>query len=231
MKTYFWLTMIALLTLAIVTIFYGFKINKTADTAPLNGFDVSHWSGEIDWVQLNVENVGFIYAKSTEGSTGTDEMFEQFKSGAKSAGIPFGAYHFFSTTSDPKKQAQHFVAQSSVEKGSLPPVLDIETISNNVSKDQLQQNALIWLQEVEAATGCRPLVYASLSFYNQNMGSSLTDYGLWLAKYSNELELPNAVSDWVFWQYQADQQQVGVSGTVDLDRFNGSADDLKKLKC
>lgn len=231
MKNYFSLIAVTLVFLLIVTIIFASHVRGLNDTEPLHGIDVSHWSGEIDWEDIDLDKVEFVFAKSTEGSTGIDEQFETFKRGAKSAGIPFGAYHFFSTKSDPVEQAQHFLLNGSVQTGSLPPVLDIEQTSGSVSKEQLQKSALIWLQEVESQTGCRPLVYASLSFYNENMGSSLTEYGLWIAKYSEPLELPDNVTDWVFWQYTNDQRIKGVPGDVDLNRFNGSARDLNKLKC
>src|SRR3954468_69457 len=64
-----------------------------AQTAPL-GIDVSHWQGQIGWLQVGAAGYDFAFAKATEGTTYTDPTYGTNRAGAGAAGIKFGAYHF-----------------------------------------------------------------------------------------------------------------------------------------
>lgn len=70
------------------------------------------------------DNVGFVYAKATEGHTYADPEYEAFKTDARDHGKLFFAYHFLRSDSSPVDQARHFL---SVEKDrSIPVVVDVE---------------------------------------------------------------------------------------------------------
>jgi lysozyme len=54
-------------------------------------------------------------------------------------------------------QAQHFFNQVKLERGDLPPVLDIEK-GWNLSKDKIQAEVQEWLDEMERAYGVKPII-------------------------------------------------------------------------
>ncbi len=77
---------------------------------PVWGVDVSHYQGEIDWEALRAQGVRFAFIKATEGSSHVDERFAQNADGASAAGVPAGAYHFFSFESPGQTQAENLLS-------------------------------------------------------------------------------------------------------------------------
>ena len=73
------------------------KVNKTK--YPVFGVDVSNYQGDINWNDLEAQNVSFAFIKATEGSGHTDESVRRNLDRAASTNIKVSAYHFFSTTS------------------------------------------------------------------------------------------------------------------------------------
>ncbi len=96
---------------------------------PVQGIDVSHYQGQIDWQQMREQGIGFAYIKATEGSFYVDECYKQNMTDAEKAGIAAGAYHFFSFDSPGETQAEHFI-QTVGGDGTLIPVVDVEYYGN-----------------------------------------------------------------------------------------------------
>ena len=69
----------------------------------------------------------FAFIKATEGGDRFDDRFREHWRGARAAGIPRGAYHFFRANVDAKKQANKFIdyVRSMSDTAELPPVLDL----------------------------------------------------------------------------------------------------------
>ena len=61
--------------------------------------------------------------------------------------------------------------------------------------------------------------------------TTLARFPVWLAHHTNAAapQIAAPWSSWTFWQYSGNGQAAGVTLPVDLDRFNGSLDDLRKL--
>ena len=94
----------------------------------VNGIDVSHFQGSIDWEEVAAQGIGFAFVKATDG-LGTDPAFATNWSGANQAGILRGAYHFFRPKLSAIDQAKHFCeVVESLGVRDLPPVLDVESI-------------------------------------------------------------------------------------------------------
>jgi GH25 family lysozyme M1 (1,4-beta-N-acetylmuramidase) len=57
------------------------------------------------------------------------------------------------------------------------------------------------------------------------------NYPLWLAEYrQNETpQLPLNWKRWTFWQYSQNGRVAGINGSVDLNQFNGTAEQLRAL--
>ena len=66
------------------------------------GVDISEYQADVDMEALAEQNISFIYMKATEGSSYTDSRFRENWENAEEAGIPAGAYHFFSFDSYPR---------------------------------------------------------------------------------------------------------------------------------
>src|SRR5215467_14678034 len=89
----------------------------------VNGIDVSHFQGSIDWEEVAAQGIGFAFVKATDG-LGTDPAFATNWSGANQAGILRGAYHFFRPKLSAIDQAKHFCeVVESLGVRDLPPVL------------------------------------------------------------------------------------------------------------
>ena len=77
--------------------------------ATVPGIDVSYWDSGIDWPKVRATGQRFVFAKATEGDSYADPTFDDNWRGAKTAGLLRGAYHFFRSNLDPKKQANKFI--------------------------------------------------------------------------------------------------------------------------
>src|ERR671930_2270326 len=92
----------------------------------LDGIDVSHWQGTIDWSQVSGAGKTFAILKATEGQTFDDPNYASYRSGANSAGMFIGAYHFArpdSTADDATIEADHYTGVASPKPGDIVPVL------------------------------------------------------------------------------------------------------------
>ena len=203
----------------------------------LFGIDVSHHQGAIDWAKVKAAGVNYCFMKATEGSTFKDKRFDFNWNQAKAHGIVRGAYHFFRPNAPVTRQVDNLVGKvGKLEVGDLPPVLDAEVPSSWTRFSLSKRLGMIedWMTGVEEGLGIQPILYLSPSFANDILGNSsqLKKYILWLAHYTSRSEprVPAPWDTWVFWQYSESGRLDGIStNTVDLNRFQGSLEDLKKL--
>ena len=100
------------------------KINMfVANLYPVQGIDVSHYQGDIDWEMLENQGIDFAYVKATEGSSFVDERFTENWAGAGATAMKIGAYHFFSFDSEGETQAQNYIDTVGELSGKLLPVV------------------------------------------------------------------------------------------------------------
>ena len=202
-----------------------------ADTSYLKGIDVSHYQGDVDWSAVKNDGVVFAYTKAAEGETGADSEFAENWAAMKSAGIIRGAYDFYRVGDSPDKQLQNFTAKVNLEQGDLPPMVDIETVNGAIETVQSLSSELHkYLEALESHYGLKPIIYTSNGFWNKYLDASFSAYPLWIAEYGVQSPRePNGWGSWVFWQYSQNGTVNGIDGSVDLDYFNGTLDDLKNL--
>lgn len=159
--------------------------------------------------------VSSIYLKATEGLSFRDNRFPENWENAGATRIRRGAYHFFRTSADPLRQARHFIETvGPLRHEDLPPVLDIETLHRGCTKEELNRNALLWLEAVEKHYGRRPVVYTSDSFARDILSKDITEhYPLWIARYGGKKPDTAGYSMWQF----TDRAVIhGIRGYVDL---------------
>ncbi len=208
--------------------------------ATVPGIDVSYWNAGIDWPKVRAAGQRYVFAKATEGDFYADPTFDDNWRGAKTAGLLRGAYHFFRSNVDPRKQATKFIdyVKSMNDNGELPPVLDLET-NDGQTKEKVIARAKTWLDLVEAAFSKKPIIYSGQYFlqdYFSEAGGGppawAKDYPLWLAQYPNiyvdgsQPTLPRGWFKWTFWQYTDKGKVNGINAKVDLNVFNGDLEEL-----
>ena len=197
------------------------------------GIDVSHYQGEVDWNPVKTAGITFAYAKATEGKDDVDAQFAANWQGMGGAGIVRGAYHFFYPNIDATAQAQHYIATVTLAPGDLPPALDVE-LTENMDAAAIQAAVQTWLDAVEAHYGVPPILYSNKKFLQTYLDTeSFDDHPLWLAEFTDDAPETSSWSDWpqwTLWQYSDQGTVAGVEGTVDRDRYTGSAEGFEALK-
>ena len=196
----------------------------------VEGVDLSNWQGgDVDFEKIKQSGKLFVFVKSSQGSTVVDPDHARNVRQARAAGLMVGSYHFYVSSDPPQAQFRNFSAQLALEPGDLPPVVDIERLSQGDPRalvPALQQ----FLGLLEEKHGVKPILYSGEYFANEYL-SVFGAYPLWLAEYNGGAspQLPKGWARWTFWQYSQNGSLADLSGPVDLNRFNGSAEQLKAL--
>ncbi len=196
----------------------------------IHGIDVSKWQGDINWRQLRKADIAFAYIKSTEGGDHVDDRFREYWRGAKRAGIPRGAYHFYYFCRSAREQAQWFIKNTPKDPSALPPVLDIEW--NHQSKTcklrpepaKVRRDMKTFLRLIEAHYGKRPMIYTTVDFHRQNLQGHLNNYRFWVRSVADHPDQTYPQRDWHFWQYTGTGRVPGISGDTDINVFVGGKD-------
>jgi GH25 family lysozyme M1 (1,4-beta-N-acetylmuramidase) len=198
----------------------------------IQGVDVSHWQGSIDWQKVANAGFRFVFAKATDGRSYVDPTFATNLAGASRAGVLVGAYHFArpdDSTNDARIEADHFVDASGIGAGNLRPVLDIE-VSGGLTPAEITRWALTWLARVRARLGVTPMVYTSPYGWQTRFGDTTAvadaGYPLWIAHWNvSSPTLPAkgwSGDGWTFWQYSNCGDVPGIHGCVDVDRYGST---------
>lgn len=200
----------------------------------IHGVDLSYFQENISWGKLRSANdegikIGFVFIKATEGITRHDLQFQSNWEKAKASGIPRGAYHYFIASRDGSLQAKNFIQHVQLQKGDLPPVLDIEHIPHSVSHAEMRKEVKSWLETIENAYHVKPIIYTFVSFYNDYLGKDFDQYPLWIAQYG-KMSWPVINRSWTFWQHNEKGKIKGMSGHFDFDVFNGDSSDFNAIK-
>jgi lysozyme len=212
---------------------YGDPEYPNGEGFEIQGIDISHYQGVIDWEQLrnamiNKAPVRFVIIKSTEGSTLIDENFKDNFYNAREYGFIRGAYHFYSTKSEARQQAYHFLRNVQLEEGDLPPVLDVEHIPEGMQTQEFQKEILTWLHVVEDHYHVKPILYTYYKFKEKYLSDQRFDsYPYWIAHYY--VDKMEYKGEWKFWQHTDAGRLPGIKGYVDFNLYNGSYYDLKQL--
>lgn len=201
------------------------------------GIDVSHFQGSINWPQVHTSGKVFAFAKATEGVTFDDDHFSTYMPAGISAGMVMGAYHVARPTNNTAAaEASHFlnIAGSYIGPGYLPPALDLEpAYIESLTPSVLSAWIQAWMTAVQNATGISPIIYCTHYDAANYINSSLNIYGLWIANYeTNPTVPPTNIGVWTTWefnQYSAIGIVPGITGSVDLDVFNGDATTFNNL--
>jgi lysozyme len=182
----------------------------------VQGIDVSHHQGEIHWPTVADDGVRFAWIKATEGGDWVDPRFAVNWQAAGEAGIPRGAYHFFTFCRPGAEQAANFLAAVPAGEGELPPAVDLEYGGNCDQRPDtasLGEELEAFMRAVERATGQRPVIYATGALVRDHI-ALLVGERLWVRAIHHPLGMEAPVPAAV-WQYSNIGRVDGIEGRVD----------------
>lgn len=199
----------------------------------IHGIDVSYAQGKIDWQKVksmeeDSVHISFAFIKATEGLLTVDPYFQRnWREGPK-AGITCGAYHYFRPEKNGKWQARFFLQNVKMEKGDMPPVVDVEKLYGT-SPEKMRAELMDFLVAVQLKTGTQPIIYSGLSFYQDYLAGYFDNYRVWIAHYNQpELNIDPATK-WIFWQHSEQARVNGINHVVDFDAFKSDSLAFRKL--
>lgn len=198
----------------------------------VKGIDVSYYQGTIDWAAVKADGVEFAFSRISDGLNSPDSKFAANWAGSKAAGVLRGAYQYFRPSQDALAQADLFLEKlGPLGADDLPPVIDVEA-DGGLSPSQIAAKVRIWIDRVEAATGRRPIIYTGFYFWRDSVGGAdFLPSPLWHAQYTTAA-CPNIAApwtDWAIWQFTDSGRVAGITGNVDVNRFNGTREQLVAL--
>ena len=183
---------------------------------------MSKFQGDIDWNAVADSGVKFAWIKATEGGD-RDARFQANWDGARKAGLPRGAYHFFTQCRSGADQARNFIGLVPREPDALPPVLDLEDMGTCRSGPQvvnLVEEIVTALNMLETHYGRRPLLYVTPEFDAAHLQGHFTNEMFWARSLVRPPQF--RTDQWLIWQYHSSGRRAGVNGPVDLNAFRGS---------
>lgn len=185
----------------------------------LNFLDTSNWQGGYTPA---LTGAGAVIVKATEGANYVDPYCDSIIQQCKSAGLPWGFYHF-AGRGDATSEAAFYLDNCRNYFGQGIPVLDWE---GNQGVEWV--NAFV--EHVHAQTGVWPWIYGNPWRFNQ--GGVNPNCARWVASYPDVAsptwdqaqgwDCPAADGNVVAWQFCSDGAVNGIAGNVDLDLFYGT---------
>lgn len=190
--------------------------------------DVSTHNGVIDWpkvrgsVEAAVIRLG--YRGYSKGTLAYDTRYKENRAACEQLGIPFSLYFFpCSITDEEAMEEADFIIKECVGMNFVLPVfLDSEIAetkfgsgrADNLNREDRTRFLKIICNRLQAA-GIPAGIYASTSWFSNQLDLSQLPYSIWVAQWSDKLTF---AGDYVLWQYTSEGSVPGISGRVDLSR-------------
>ncbi len=195
--------------------------------------DVSHHQGRIDWSVLG-RKADAVIIRLGHGVT-EDREARRNVAEAIRTGTPFATYHYFMPTIDPVRQGEFYGRMArEIAPGYLCAV-DLEEAEG--APVDLPARAKRYIDAVAAEVRHKPMIYTSAGYWRGWLKSPAwgAEHVLWLAAWTKAAKplVPAPWTEWALWQYEVRDirpSEWGVqSGRLDMNRFNGSLDELRDL--
>jgi GH25 family lysozyme M1 (1,4-beta-N-acetylmuramidase) len=201
----------------------------------LAGIDVSGaWNGTVDWSRVHGAGVRFAFAKCSEGVSYADPSFPGHFSDMRAAGVVRGAYHYARPQADRSgsEEADHMLGlmrAAGWNAQDLPPAVGLQWDDCPLGPDDLHTWFADFVATVEHALGRKPIVCTGGFWTHRLAARSPLGCSLWLADDRFRARLPAAWPGWTFWQRTRTARVGGINGSVNLDFYAGSAEQLLAL--
>ncbi|HEX8888253.1 MAG TPA: GH25 family lysozyme [Pyrinomonadaceae bacterium] len=223
----------------------------------IEGIDISHYqwhNGQPPNFSQVVQTKSYCIIKASDGAADHDATFKTNWALAKAQKTILGAYHFFRALHDPIAQAKNFINQLTEPfgAGQLPYMWDIEEDLANrhdpksdrwklIQQSERIQRIAAFDAEVKRQTGAKSMIYTRANFFDPYFGNGISgnfkvsDLPLVIVDYRKKKATNPEMSKawlqagktWTFHQYSGSGKCPGIQTDCDLDRFNGSLDELK----
>ena len=206
------------------------------------GLDVSRHQGKLDWQKISEHSppVEFCAIRCGVSWAYEDGEFKRNWVGARSVGIPCGAYHVLYPGESIFNQVGHIRAvlkDAGQIDGDLPIIADIE-LHHGYSKRFLADAIHSYLVEIERVFARKPVIYSARWFMDTYVdGSFMQKYGnnykWWIANYRKNDDgsyfdpiLPTGLARSNVLVHQYSDSGVAIGGTggnsMDYNRFLGT---------
>ena len=190
----------------------------------VDGIDVSYWQSTIDWAKVKASGKKYAIMRAAHAMK-ADTKFDYNWKQCHAVGLHCGVYQYFEPAEDPIKQADLLLSMmGKLGPGDLPPVIDVESKTGSTPANTAAAVGK-WIAHVEKAVGRKPMIYTGYYFWKDNVGSNaFASYPLWHAQYCTQCCPKIAVpwTKWHFWQHSSTGSVSGISGNVDLNRWDGT---------
>jgi len=210
-------------------------IVSSAITGQPEGVDVSRWNVFFD-PDLSQHPIDFAIQKLTEGTSYIDLALEEIWKGV--AKVPVrGGYHYQRSGYSWKAQADHFLNVASRHDYHIF-ALDMESI-NNTYNDTFFADGRRIIDYWRTQSNKRVLLYTNGSTYKlfaaaikrlysdgQTWLDNLDFWYAWPSLTASEPILPTGCNAWKLWQYRWDGKNYGVNNNIDVNKFNGTLEQL-----
>jgi len=203
--------------------------------AVINGIDISRYQKKVDFnlVTTDQKQIKFCFIKATQGLSYEDPRFKRNWREVQNTDLLYGAYHFFSNKSG-KKQAEHFLKVVGHKAGALQPALDLEKKVSKKQQAKFIDRARKFVETIDKELGRKPFIYTARGFWDMYGNPDFSDCPLWVANFTKKSTPKLPKSKWktyTIWQFSDKGNVLGIGkNPVDLDRFNGDIDLLRKFQ-
>ena len=191
-------------------------------------------ANHIDWDKLKTEpRVVAIIHKATIGASKIDPAYFTRKEEARKRGYLWGSYHW-GVSGNPEVQADYYL--DTVKPGDDELIaLDLEDAASK--KLMKAEESLRFIKRVKERTGRYPLLYTnhkSAKLLSAKFkGTEFAEAPLWYARFESAVtDFPSGLwRSYTLWQFSSEiRSQMtlpGVKPDMDVNVYNGTADDLK----
>ncbi len=192
------------------------------------GFDVSKWQSpdSVQYSRAKELGYSFMFARHSFGII-TDSTFMRHIVLAMKHGLLVGGYQYMVAQQTAVAQAQ---AAAHIGK-DLPLGMALDVEEDNLRPESVDA----WVREYSRITGKEPTIYTSKSKWDTVYKGKPHKHGnlrLWVANYTSAKApvMPAGWARYTYWQHGT-QGDMGLlpNKELDLNRFNGTPEDLAKL--
>jgi GH25 family lysozyme M1 (1,4-beta-N-acetylmuramidase) len=195
--------------------------------------DISHHNSIGNLKDTADAGIWGVIHKASQGVSYRDPDYSRRRDQAISAGLLWGAYHFCDGSSI-ELQVANFIAAAAPDERTLV-ALDFEDYPRS---NMSIANLVRMLRLVESRLGRRAIVYGGNRIKDHIHELSAIDraylfqHDLWLCQYGAAYTLPIGFTSYFLWQFTDGQHGPlphgvpGVLGLVDLNRFDGTQEEL-----
>lgn len=199
----------------------------------MKGIDVSRYQQNVNWELVKAGGINFAIIKAGGSDDGfyTDSTFEKNYAGAKTIGMPIGAYYIVGplciSREDGIADAKRFLKILEGKTFEYPVYIDLELTAPK-DKTGATDACIGFCQTMEQA-GYYCGIYASdvSGFADRLDLERLTAYDKWVACYGSK---PQYVKTYGMWQYSSTGKVQGIGPAVDMDESYMDYPEIIKAK-